>query len=138
MNIPTKSPNNRGPAKPVRNPAKNTKNADADLSDRLDDLGSQIQKKRNENNTQDEGSRSSTSRGIAQAFRLSSEFIAGIAVGAGFGYALDTLAGTSPWGMIVLLLLGFAAGVLNTMRSAGLIAQSNLHLRARTDKDRDK
>ena len=33
--------------------------------------------------------------------KLSSEFIAGIAVGAGLGYVIDNFAGTAPWGMIV-------------------------------------
>lgn len=60
--------------------------------------------------------------GYGQAFKLSSEFIAGIAVGVGIGWMVDRLAGTSPWGLIVFLLLGFAAGVLNVLRSAGLIA----------------
>ena len=60
--------------------------------------------------------------GYGQAFKLSSEFIAGIAVGVGIGWTIDRLAGTSPWGLIVFLLLGFAAGVLNVLRSAGLIA----------------
>lgn len=61
--------------------------------------------------------------GFGQALRLSSEFIAGIAVGAGLGWLIDTLAGTSPWGLIVFLLLGFAAGVLNVLRSAGMVAE---------------
>lgn len=61
--------------------------------------------------------------GYGQAFKLSSEFIAGIAVGVGIGWILDTTAGTSPWGLIIFLLLGFVAGVLNVLRSAGLIAQ---------------
>ncbi|KQZ93887.1 ATP F0F1 synthase subunit I [Mesorhizobium sp. Root157] len=60
--------------------------------------------------------------GYGQAFKLSSEFIAGVAVGVGIGWMIDRLAGTSPWGLIVFLLLGFAAGVLNVLRSAGLIA----------------
>lgn len=61
--------------------------------------------------------------GFGQALRLSSEFIAGIAVGAGLGWLIDRMAGTSPWGLIVFLLLGFAAGVLNVLRSAGRIAE---------------
>jgi len=61
--------------------------------------------------------------GFGQALKLSSEFIAGIAVGAGLGWLIDRVAGTSPWGLIVFLLLGFAAGVLNTLRSAGLVAE---------------
>jgi ATP synthase protein I len=61
--------------------------------------------------------------GYAQAFKLSSEFIAGIAVGIGIGWFVDRMAGTSPWGLIVFLLLGFGAGILNVLRSAGLVAE---------------
>ena len=56
---------------------------------------------------------------IAQAFRLSSELVAGVAVGFGIGWGVDWLLGSSPWGMIVFLLLGFAAGVLNMLRATG-------------------
>jgi|SRR5690606_6117638 ATP synthase protein I len=61
--------------------------------------------------------------GFGRALRLSSEFLGGVAVGVAIGWFIDKVAGTSPWGLIVFLLLGFAAGVLNVMRSAGLIAQ---------------
>ena len=61
--------------------------------------------------------------GYGQAMKLSSEFIAGIAVGAGLGWMIDRLAGTSPWGLVVFLLLGFAAGVLNGLRSVGKVAE---------------
>ena len=61
-------------------------------------------------------------KGYAQAMKLSSEFIAAIVVGAVLGYLLDRFVGTAPWGLIVLLLLGFCAGVLNVLRSAGVVA----------------
>ena len=61
--------------------------------------------------------------GYGQAMKLSSEFIAGIAVGAGLGWMIDRFAGTSPWGLVIFLLLGFAAGVLNVLRSVGKIAE---------------
>jgi ATP synthase protein I len=61
-------------------------------------------------------------KGYAQAMKLSSEFISAIVVGAVLGYVLDRFVGTAPWGLIVLLLLGFCAGVLNVMRSAGVVA----------------
>jgi ATP synthase protein I len=57
---------------------------------------------------------------MARGFRLSTELVAGVLAGAGLGWLIDRWLGTSPWGLIVLLLLGFAAGVLNVMRSAGL------------------
>ncbi|MCB1517189.1 MAG: AtpZ/AtpI family protein [Hyphomicrobiaceae bacterium] len=56
--------------------------------------------------------------GMGRAFRFAAEFVAAILVGAGIGYGIDLLLGTRPWAMIVLLLLGFAAGVLNVMRAA--------------------
>ena len=66
--------------------------------------------------------------GFGNALRLSSEFIAGILVGAALGWLFDYAAGTSPWGLIVLLLLGFGAGVLNVMRSAGVVADAGVRL----------
>ncbi|PKA39542.1 AtpZ/AtpI family protein [Rhizobium sullae] len=62
-------------------------------------------------------------KGYAEAMKLSSEFISAIVVGALLGYLLDRFVGTAPWGMIVLLLLGFCAGVLNVLRSAGKVAK---------------
>ncbi len=55
---------------------------------------------------------------MGRAFRFAAEFIAAIIVGGAIGYGIDRLLGTTPWAMIVLLLLGFAAGVLNVMRAA--------------------
>ncbi len=62
----------------------------------------------------------------AKAFQLSTEFVAAIFVGALLGYLIDRFVGTTPWGMILFLLLGFVAGILNVMRSAGVIAQNSV------------
>ena len=70
--------------------------------------------------------RATTASGYAKGFRLSSELVAGVVVGAGIGWLLDRWLGISPWGLIVFLLLGFAAGVLNVMRSAGVVASNAL------------
>ena len=64
--------------------------------------------------------------GMGYALRLSSEFIAAVAVGAALGWVIDRYAGTTPWGLIVFLLLGFAAAVLNVLRSAGAVAPSKM------------
>jgi ATP synthase protein I len=40
--------------------------------------------------------------------------------GAGASACYRLRVGTSPWGAIVFLMLGFAAGVLSVMRSAGV------------------
>jgi ATP synthase protein I len=57
---------------------------------------------------------------MARGFRLSSELIAGVVVGAAIGWGIDHLLPTSPWGLIVFVLLGFIAGVVNVVRSAGV------------------
>ncbi|HEY4405745.1 MAG TPA: AtpZ/AtpI family protein [Xanthobacteraceae bacterium] len=66
------------------------------------------------------------SSALARGLRLSAEFVAGILVGAAIGWLLDRWLGTSPWGLIVLLLLGFAAGVLNLVRAAGMVSPNTL------------
>jgi len=71
------------------------------------------------------GSNREASKGYALAVKLSSEFIAGVVVGVVLGYLFDRFLGTSPWGLIVFLLLGFCAGVLNVLRSTGAVALPN-------------
>ncbi len=67
-------------------------------------------------------SAASNASAMARGFRLSSELVAGVLVGGVIGWALDKALGISPWCFIVFLLLGFAAGVLNVMRAAGVVA----------------
>jgi ATP synthase protein I len=100
----------------------NVPTPEGDLSDRLHKLDAALKKVRPHGEA-DQGrvaNAGATAQGMAQALRLSSEFAAGIIVGAGLGWFLDYFAGTSPWGLIVFLMLGFAAGVLNILRSASL------------------
>jgi ATP synthase protein I len=68
------------------------------------------------------GSGNGAARASAMAigFRLSSELIAGVVVGALLGWGFDRLLSTSPFGLIVFVLLGFVAGVVNVIRSAGV------------------
>ena len=94
-----------------------------DLARRSRELEAALAAKRPARTEAEGASRTSGMAGFGQALRLSSEFIAGVAVGAGIGWLIDRMAGTSPWGLIVFLLLGFLAGVLNVLRSAGLVAQ---------------
>src|SRR5664279_802560 len=61
---------------------------------------------------------------MAVGLRLSSELVAGVLVGAALGWGFDRLLSTSPWGLIVFLLLGFTAGVVNLMRVAGVIPEA--------------
>ena len=66
------------------------------------------------------GDRAARASAMARGFRLSSELIAGVVVGAVIGWGFDRLLSTSPFGLIVFFLLGFVAGVVNVVRSAGV------------------
>ena len=65
------------------------------------------------------GDRAARASGMALGFRLSSELVAGVVVGAAIGWGVDRWLSTSPFGLIVFLLLGFTAGVVNVVRTAG-------------------
>lgn len=55
---------------------------------------------------------------FGQAFRYSAELLVGVGLGGVLGWALDRQFGTAPWLMILLVILGFAAGLLNVIRAA--------------------
>jgi ATP synthase protein I len=96
---------------------------EAALSARLQRLGEGLARERASRSSDSPGEdRATTASGYAKGFRLSSELVAGVVVGAGIGWLLDRWLGISPWGLIIFLLLGFTAGVLNVMRSAGVVA----------------
>ena len=94
---------------------------EAALSARLQSLGERLARQKGPSPQVEarSGSKSDPSA-LARGFRLSTELVAGVLVGAFIGWALDKWLGISPWGMIVFLLLGFAAGVINVMRAAGV------------------
>ena len=93
---------------------------------RLDDRLSETRKDRQNRVDQSDGragNASASASAMARGFRLSSELIAGVLVGAVIGWGFDRLLSTSPWGLIVFFLLGFTAGVINVMRSAGVASR---------------
>ena len=56
-------------------------------------------------------------RGASAGYRVSVELFAGMLFGGGLGWFLDREFGTRPWLMVVLFLLGSAAGLLNAYRA---------------------
>jgi ATP synthase protein I len=94
---------------------------EAALSARLRRLGDALDRERASRPPETERGRAgAAASGFARGFRLATELVAGILVGAGIGWVLDRLIGTSPFGLVVFLLLGFAAGVVNVVRAAGV------------------
>lgn len=100
--------------------------SEAALSERLtqlDDRLSALRRDRDARSARQGGEKQTASAkasAMARGFRLSSELVAGVVVGAVIGWGFDRLLSTSPWGLIVFFLLGFAAGVVNLMRTAGV------------------
>ena len=59
------------------------------------------------------------------AMRFGGEFGAAIIVGALLGYGADVFLHTSPWGLLIGLMLGFAAGIVNIVRVARAYSQAH-------------
>jgi ATP synthase protein I len=79
------------------------------------------------------GGNSGSSEGMNRGIRIGSEFVAAVLVGAVIGYLIDLGLGTSPWGMLILLMMGFAAGILNVTR---VVAEMNAATAATSDPDK--
>jgi ATP synthase protein I len=100
---------------------------DAALSTRLQRLGERLAQANqpSENGSGPRGTADTSA--FARGFRLSTELVGGVLAGAVIGWLLDRWLGISPWGLIVFLLLGFAAGVLNVMRAAGVVDERHMN-----------
>jgi len=89
------------------------------------DLASRIASAKRERDIEDKrasGEASPEMSGMARGMRIGTEFIAAILVGAVIGYLIDLGLGSSPWGLLIMLMVGFAAGILNVTR---VVAQMN-------------
>ena len=62
--------------------------------------------------------------GSGAGYRLIGELIGGVLGGLGFGWLLDQLAGTRPWGMIGGVLIGSGLAVFVIARSAGRMSKA--------------
>ncbi|GGB64028.1 MULTISPECIES: AtpZ/AtpI family protein [Henriciella] len=63
----------------------------------------------------------------AMALRYGAEMAGCIVIGLLFGYLIDRFFGTKPWGLLIMLGFGIAAGVLSVIRAyRQLTADANL------------
>ena len=79
-------------------------------------------------------------KAMGQALRLATELVAGVAVGGLIGWALDQLLDTAPFLMVVFLVLGGAAGIMNVVRTAKAMQGEPMpghHLRNATKDEED-
>jgi ATP synthase protein I len=119
-------------AKDGGNGSRDQSSDEAALSARLGNLDQRLSaiEGSRKSRTDQSGDEQAQARASAMAvgLRLSSELVAGVLGGAALGWGFDRLLSTSPWGLIVFLLLGFTAGVINVMRTAGVMAKQSERL----------
>jgi ATP synthase protein I len=108
---------------------KETPADEAALSARLQRLGDRLADANRPSENVDGSRKGVDHSAYARGFRMSTELVAGVLVGAIIGWLLDRWLGITPWGLIVFLLLGFAAGVLNVMRAAGVVRDQSDRLK---------
>ena len=69
-------------------------------------------------------------------WRMIIELTAGVFIGFGLGYGLDFLFGTKPVFILLLTLLGFAAGVKTMMKSARELQKKEVSAQDSTEEDK--
>ena len=92
----------------------NSPSPDSDFDARLRRLKEQVREDQGADGPRDGGPRSAG----GWAFKLSVELAAGLVVGGGIGWLLDSLFGTTPWMLILFFILGGAAGMWTVYKSS--------------------
>jgi ATP synthase protein I len=114
-----------------------------DIPDRLKELSSRLAAEKSQHAAQENPPKQyQGASDYSKGYRLISEFVAGVLVGAAVGFGLDKLFGTLPLFLIIFVLVGFAAGILNMSRAANRTAPSAEELarmpKPNDDEDEDK
>jgi ATP synthase protein I len=91
---------------------------DARLASLRKQVSAAIEKRDVAENLSNKANAAGGSNNLGVALRMASEFASAIAVGVFLGLGVDAVFKTAPWGLVIFLPLGFAAGVLNVVRAA--------------------
>ena len=84
--------------------------------DRLDTLEKKLSAARQRHQPDDKQGRANANM-LGLAWRLTIEMLAGIGVGGFIGWWIDKVLGTEPIFMLLLLVLGMGAGLMNSVRT---------------------
>ncbi len=100
----------------------NSDQEDRDLKARLEKLSSTLKDKRSDPQGAAQGESEAnvtrTGQAMSLGFRVLAEFVAGVIVGGFIGWQADIWLGTTPFGLVVFLALGTAAGFWNVYKLA--------------------
>jgi ATP synthase protein I len=112
-------PNRGGPNRGEMSPEEKAR-----FERRLSDLGQRLDKASG-NATAEAVSKAETaeadaarSRAMGLGFSIAAQLVAGVLIGGVMGYYLDRWLGSAPWLMVLFLMFGFAAGLMNVIRTA--------------------
>ena len=83
--------------------------------DRLEALEKKLSASRQRHQPDEQGRANASMLGLA--WRLTIEMLAGIGVGGFIGWWMDKVLGTEPIFMLILLVLGMGAGLMNSVRT---------------------
>jgi ATP synthase protein I len=86
---------------------------------RISELGDRLGKVRSqrESGQRADADAEMRGRGMAYGMRMAADLVVSVVVGGAIGWGLDWVLGSRPWLFLLFFLLGFAAGVLNVVRS---------------------
>ena len=88
--------------------------SDKKFKTRLEIAKNKITRKSNENT----GNKSSV---LGMAFKMSTEFVAAVAVGTIIGFIFDNWFGTKPWLILIFFFVGVVAGIMNVINNSRFI-----------------
>jgi len=96
---------------------------------RVSDIGRKLDEVNSRKAPPPEVDRGDRGAAMGQAFKIAIELVVGIGFGGFLGWGLDRFFETSgPWFLIVFVVLGFAAGMLNVIRTAQRLQAQAEHL----------
>ena len=107
------------PDKHGRAPGDMTPRERAEFEGRLSDLGDRLGRVKAHRDAGAEADRDAEmrGRGMAYGLRMAMDLVVAVFVGGLIGWGLDWVLDTRPWLLLLFFVLGFAAGILNVMRT---------------------
>ena len=73
---------------------------------------------KNKINKNNNSSKNDKTSSFGEAFKMSTELVAAVAVGTIIGFILDNWFGTKPWLILIFFFVGVVAGITNVIKSA--------------------
>ena len=110
---------------------------DAGAETRLDALDKRLEALRAER-AEKTARETRSSPELGMAFRLATEFVAGVVVGGIIGWQLDAFFGTKPIFLMVFIIIGIAAAMWNVYRVADRMHKADAASRAAPDQSERK